>query len=295
MSIAFEQVGYSYISSSDASANVWALADLDLEIASGSFTSVIGHTGSGKSTLIQHVNGLLRPTRGRVLVDGLDTASARDRKQIRRKVGIVFQYPEYQLFGNTVAQDVGFGPRNMGLSEGEVVERVNRSLEQVGLDPEAIRERSPFDFSGGQKRRIAIAGVLAMDPEYLVLDEPMAGLDPHGRHEIMGYITHLHDEGMTVVMVTHSMDDVADFSDDVVILKDGRLFMHDVPERVFQHAAELREIGLTIPVTTRMALELSECGFEFSKTCFSVDELADAIALQLGGVALNREEGRVYG
>lgn len=290
MSVTFVDVSYSYGSQGTSTADDKALDDVSFTIEDGEFLGIIGHTGSGKSTLIQHINGIIQPTSGKVLVDGLDVAGDKaTRKKVRSKVGIVFQYPEYQLFGNTVFEDVSFGPRNMGLPGSEVEARVIDALGQVGLDPDSVLYKSPFDFSGGQRRRIAIAGVLAMRTEVLVLDEPMAGLDPRGHEEILGYIRELHRGGMTVVMVSHDMEDIADCADRVLVMKGGKVFLHDVPEVVFSRYTELREIGLGVPVTTMFAHELSELGFEFDRHVLSLDQLADAIATQVGGHALPAE------
>lgn len=228
-----------------------ALSHIDLTINEGEFLGLIGHTGSGKSTLIQHLNGLLIPTEGQVLVDGVDTRVRATRRAVRQKVGLVFQYPEHQLFEETVAKDVGFGPRNLGLSEDEVEERVRAALEMVGLDPAAYGGRSPFDLSGGEMRRVAVAGVLAMQPHYLVLDEPTAGLDPRGRDEILGQVARLHRElGLTVILVTHSMEDVARLVDRLVVLHRGRVAAEGRPQELFQHAEELKKLGLGVPQIT---------------------------------------------
>ena len=219
-----------------------ALSDISFTIQDGEFVGLIGHTGSGKSTLVQHLNGLLQPTSGRVLVDGTDLADKNaDRKQIRCKVGLVFQYAENQLFEETVAKDIAFGPKNLGLDAGEVDRRVREAMRQVSLDYDRISGKSVFDLSGGQKRRVAIAGVLAMKPSVLVLDEPCAGLDPHGREEILGLIRRLHREsGATIVMVSHSMDDVAQLAERVMVMHRGHLVMDGRPEEIFSRGEELR-------------------------------------------------------
>lgn len=287
MPVTFDHVSFRYPSEGGQGEGRYALKDVSFTVADGEFLGIIGHTGSGKSTLIQMVNGLLLPLSGQVTVDGIDTAAGRrERKDIRAKVGIVFQYPEYQLFGNTVEEDVSFGPRNSGIAATEVALRVNTALKRVGLDPDRCLKRSPFEFSGGQKRRIALAGVLAMAPDVLVLDEPMAGLDPQGCREIMGFIRTLHHEGMTIIMVSHSMEDVAENATRVLVLKEGEVFATGVPEEVFKRAAELREIGLGVPIETSFAHELAEsCGFRFDRTTFTLEQLADAIAPQVGGRA----------
>lgn len=284
MSIVFEQVTYAYPSSQDL-----ALKGVSFSVEKGEFFGIIGHTGSGKSTLIQHINGLLVPTSGRVCVDGLELASDKTaRKAVKRKVGIVFQYPEYQLFADTVMDDVAFGPRNAGIPEAEVRELVAAALKRVGLDPQAVLEKSPFDFSGGQRRRIALAGMLAMQPEILVLDEPMAGLDPRGRKNIMAFIESLHAEGMTIIMVSHNMADVAAHADHILVLKEGEVFLCDTPEEVFSHPVELRAIGLGVPIETKLAAGLIAGGLPVPPVILTFDALVDAIAeaFGMGGEAL---------
>lgn len=285
MSVIFDQVTYCYSSQDDRQPCTPALNDVSFQIEDGDFFGIIGHTGSGKSTLIQHINGLLLPSSGHVVVNGTDTLEGRSsRTAVREKVGIVFQYPEYQLFANTVFEDVAFGPRNIGLSETEVAQRVQGALARAGLESSSrVLQKSPFDFSGGQRRRIALAGVLAMNPSILVLDEPMAGLDPKGRTEIMGYIHALHEEGMTIVMVSHSMEDIAEHACHVLVLQQGHVFAQGTPEEIFSRTEQLREIGLGVPITTSFAQDLARHGFVFDRTTFTVDGLADAIASQLGG------------
>ena len=252
-----------------------ALADVSLTIMDGEFLGIIGHTGSGKSTLIQHLNGLLLPTAGSVLVDGLDTREKKLRKQIRSLVGMVFQYPEYQLFEETVERDVAFGPKNMGLDEAEIATRVSEALRLVGLNPSEFAEKSPFELSGGEKRRAALAGILAMRPKYLVLDEPMAGLDPRGRREILSLIESLRTDFQTgIVMVSHSMDDVAMYADRIAVLDQGSLFMVDAPEAVFSQSAALLEMGLNLPQATQLVRALRARGIEISRDYFRMDELA---------------------
>lgn len=252
-----------------------ALSGISLTIHDGEFLGIIGHTGSGKSTLIQHLNGLLLPTSGSVFVDGLDTREKKLRKKIRSLVGMVFQYPEYQLFEETVKGDVAFGPKNMGLEEEEVSTRVNEALRLVGLNPDEFSEKSPFELSGGEKRRAALAGILAMRPKYLVLDEPMAGLDPRGRHEILALIESLRrDFGTGIVMVSHSMDDVAMFADRIAVLDKGSLFMVDTPETVFSHSTELLRMGLNLPQATRLVQALRARGIAIERDYFRMDELS---------------------
>ncbi|MFR3091179.1 MAG: energy-coupling factor transporter ATPase [Eggerthella lenta] len=225
---------------------VWALRDVSFAIAPGEFFGIAGHTGSGKSTLIQHMNGILHPTCGRVLVEGRDVADKAQAARVRADVGVVFQYPEHQLFADTVYHDVAFGPRNLKLSDEEVDARVRESLALVGLDFDEIGNASPFELSGGQQRRVAFAGVLAMEPRVLVLDEPVAGLDPVAREEFLDLIAQLHGSGLTVVMVSHSMDDLARLSDRVLVLN-GKQFAFGSPAEVFAHGDELRAIGLDVP------------------------------------------------
>ena len=273
MPIRIEQLSHTYMPGSQLAYP--ALGDVSLTIQDGEFLGIIGHTGSGKSTLIQHLNGLLLPTAGSVLVDGLDTREKKLRKQIRSLVGMVFQYPEYQLFEETVARDVAFGPKNMGLTEEEIAPRVQEALRLVGLSPEEFSEKSPFELSGGEKRRAALAGILAMRPKYLVLDEPMAGLDPRGRQEILTLIESLRSEyGTGIVMVSHSMDDVAMYADRIAVLDKGSLFMVGTPEDVFSHSAELLDMGLNLPQATQLVRALRERGIEVARDYFRMDELA---------------------
>ena len=226
----------------------------------GEFLGLAGHTGSGKSTLVQHLNGLIRPQEGSVYALGLDLSNKKDAAAVKAKVGVVFQYPERQLFAETVAQDVAFGPHNLGLSQAEVARRVESSLARVGLDLATVGDKSPFELSGGQQRRVAFAGVLAMEPEVLVLDEPMAGLDPAARSDFLELIDRLHRGGLTVVMVSHSMDDLANCCDRIVVMNEGAVFAEGTPAQVFAHADELKSIGLGVPAAQRMALALAEAG-----------------------------------
>ncbi len=271
MPIQIEQLSHTYLPGSALAYP--ALSNITLSIPEGEFLGIIGHTGSGKSTLIQHLNGLLLPTEGSVLVDGLDTREKKLRKQIRALVGMVFQYPEYQLFDETVARDVAFGPKNMGLEEPEISARVTEALRLVGLD-ESFSEKSPFELSGGEKRRAALAGILAMRPKYLVLDEPMAGLDPRGRREILTLVESLRREfGTSIIMVSHSMDDVAMYADRIAVLDKGSLFMVGTPEEVFSHSAELLEMGLNLPQATQLVRALRERGIDIQEDYYRMDEL----------------------
>ena len=276
MPIQIEQLSHTYMPGSALAYP--ALADISLTISDGEFLGVIGHTGSGKSTLIQHFNGLLLPTSGNVLVDGLNTREKKLRKQIRSLVGMVFQYPEYQLFEETVARDIAFGPKNMGLREEEIHVRVWEALRLVGLPPEDFAEKSPFELSGGEKRRAALAGILAMRPKYLVLDEPMAGLDPRGRREILALIESLRrDYGTGIIMVSHSMDDVAMFADRIAVLDRGSLAMLDTPEAVFSRGEELLRMGLNLPQATRLVRALRGRGVAIERDYFRMDELASEL------------------
>ena len=284
----------------------WALRDVSLTVRRGEFLGLAGHTGSGKSTLVQHLNGLIRPQEGFVRALGLDLSNKKDAAAVKAKVGVVFQYPERQLFAETVAQDVAFGPRNLGLPQDEVARRVASSLARVGLDLAVIGDKSPFELSGGQQRRVAFAGVLAMEPEVLVLDEPMAGLDPAVRRDFLGLIDRLHREGLTVVMVSHSMDDLANCCDRIVVMNEGAVFAEGTPAQVFAHADELKSIGLGVPAAQRMALALAKAGVPLRcDNLYTVEALADELAglllgcadvplrvpCQAGSKAPTREEG----
>ena len=260
-----------------------AVDHVDLEIESGSFVGIIGHTGSGKSTLIQHLNGLLKPTEGSILLDGKDIwAEKAQMRQVRFRVGLVFQYPEYQIFEETVAKDIAFGPRNMGLAEEEVQARVKETAAIVGLSDD-ILEQSPFLLSGGQKRRVAIAGVLAMQPEVLILDEPTAGLDPKGRDEILDQVAKLHKErGITVILVSHSMEDVAKYVDRIIVMNQGSVMFDDIPKSVFAHYKELEAVGLAAPQVTYLMHELAAAGIPVSVDATTVAEAKEEILAKLG-------------
>ncbi|HKM43008.1 MAG TPA: energy-coupling factor transporter ATPase [Limnochordia bacterium] len=282
MSIRLENVFFSYLE--DTPMSQAALRNVTLEIEDGEFVGLIGPTGSGKSTLIQHFNGLLKPNSGKVYVDGVDlTLKDTQLRLIRQKVGMVFQYPEHQLFGETVLEDVGFGPRNGGLSEEHVIQRVQEALAYVGLDYEAIKDQSPFELSGGQKRRVAIAGVLAMRPSVLILDEPTAGLDPEGREEILDEIKQLHDEGeITVVLVTHSMEDVARFAHRLMVMEEGTIALDGTPLEVFGQAARLKEMGLGVPEITELMYQLKAHGLEVNTDILTVGEAEEEIIRVMG-------------
>ena len=261
-----------------------AIDQLNMEVYPGEMLGIIGHTGSGKSTLIQHLNGLLSPSSGRVLFDGKDVnETAEFRKEVRFHVGLVFQYPEYQLFEETVYRDIAYGPGNMGLSEAEIDKRVRHAAELVQL-PESCLEMSPFELSGGLKRRAALAGVLAMRPEVLVLDEPTAGLDPKGSADILSEIDEYRKEsGSAVLMVSHSMEEVARYADRILVLNRGKEFVTGTPSEVFSHAAELTEIGLDIPDLTRLFLRLREKGMQVDPSVYSVEQAVSILLAMKGG------------
>lgn len=249
------------------------LKDLSFTIEEGSFLGIIGHTGSGKSTFVKHLNGLLPCEIGTVVVDGHDLSQKSERKTVRSLVGMVFQYPEYQLFAETVFEDVAFGPRNMKLDESEVKSRVENAMALVGLDQERFSDRSPFELSGGERRRAAIAGVLAMHPKYLVLDEPMAGLDPLGRREILALLEKLRTEsGCTIIMISHSMDDIANHATKVLVLEQGSVLMYDTPQNVFSRSEELQRIGLSVPGITKICIELNRKGIMIPASICTEDE-----------------------
>ena len=254
-----------------------AIRDLSLSVERGEFIGLIGHTGSGKSTLIQHLNGLLKPTSGKILYNGEDIwKDAKFTRQIRYHVGLVFQYPEYQLFEETVFRDIAFGPKNMGLPEAEIRARVLRAAGFVGIS-EAELEKSPFDLSGGQKRRVAIAGVIAMEPEVLILDEPTAGLDPAGRESILQNIRDYQKaQNATIIMVSHSMEEIASNVTRLVVMNDGRIARTGTPREVFTHAQELMEIGLDVPQVTRVFLRLRELGLDVDTSVFTVEQAKEA-------------------
>lgn len=276
MPISLEHVNYIYEEGTQIAS--YALKDVNLVIPEGQFIGLIGHTGSGKSTLVQHLNGLVKPSSGCVKYDGVDIEqNGFDKKKLRSKVGLVFQYPEHQLFEVDVFSDVCFGPRNLGLDEPEVIERAKHALELVGF-PENLYKHSPFELSGGQKRRVAIAGVLAMQPNYLVLDEPTAGLDPKGRDEILEQIAFLQKTtGITVVLVSHSMEDVAKYVERIIVMNSGQVMFDDVPKKVFQQYKKLEQIGLAAPQVTYIMHSLKEKGLPVSTEATTIDEAAEAI------------------
>lgn len=255
-----------------------AIEDVNIAIKKGEFIGLIGHTGSGKSTLIQQLNGLLRPTSGTVLLNGKDIwEKKKEIRKVRFQVGMVFQYPEYQLFEDTVIKDIGFGPRNMGLSQDEVNQRVMQAVDFVGLD-HALLEKSPFDLSGGEKRRAAIAGVIAMDPDVLVLDEPTAGLDPQGRDHLLSQIKAYHKQRQnTVILVSHSMEDIARVADRVLVMNESKVFLFDETAKVFSHAEELEQIGLRVPQVTKIMMKLHENGYPVDPAVFTLEQAVKEI------------------
>lgn len=263
-----------------------ALDNVSLEIKDNDFVGLIGHTGSGKSTLIQHLNGILKPSSGKILINGFDiTAKDLNLTEIRKRVGVVFQYPEYQLFEETVEKDIAFGPRNLGLDDEEVSNRVKISMDAVGLKYDEFKDKSPFELSGGQKRRVAIAGVIAMEPEVLILDEPTAGLDPSGRDEIFNLIKQLHKEkNMTVILSSHSMDDMAKLAKTIIVMNHGKVEFVGTPREIFNtQAMRLKEIGLDIPQVLELALKLREKGFDIKEDILTVEEAKEEILRVMRG------------
>lgn len=277
MSIKIENLTHVYMPKSPFEKK--ALDNVNLLIEDGEFLALIGHTGSGKSTLIQHLNGLLEPTSGRILVDDIDITNKEAKlTEIRKKIGLVFQYPEYQLFEETIEKDIAFGPNNLGLSSEEVSRRVKKSMEMVGLDYETYKDVSPFDLSGGQKRRVAIAGVIAMEPKVLILDEPTAGLDPKGRGDILEQIKLLHEKyKMTIVLVSHSMEDVGKLAQRIVVMNKGKVELLGKPSEVFKEVETLEKIGLAVPQVTYLMRVLRERGFNVSDEIFTVEKGTEAI------------------
>lgn len=271
MAIILDHVNYEYGTGTELM--VKALDDINLVIPDGQFIALIGHTGSGKSTLVQHLNGLLKPSSGAIYYNGEDINDADyNKKELRSKVGLVFQYPEHQLFEIDVFSDVCFGPKNLGLDKKEVELRAFQALKQVGLEDEYFYQ-SPFDLSGGQKRRVAIAGVLAMKPDVLILDEPTAGLDPKGRDEILGLVSRLREEtGMTILLVSHSMDDVAEYVDRIIVMNRGKVMYDDIPKNIFTHVEELESVGLAAPQVTYIMHALQKEGFRVDGNCITIEQ-----------------------
>ena len=263
-----------------------AVEDVSIDVMPGEFLGIIGHTGSGKSTLIQHLNGLLRPTDGQILLDGTDIwERPKEIRKVRFQVGLVFQYPEYQLFEETVYKDISFGPKNMGLEGEEIDCRVRRAAAFAGIDEEML-EKSPFELSGGQKRRVAIAGVIAMEPKVLILDEPTAGLDPRGREAILAQLRSYHKQkGNTVILVSHSMEEIARNVDRIVVMSHSHKLMDGTPEEVFSRADELLQVGLDVPQVTKVAMELQKRGLLADSSVYTIDELVRRLLALKGGEA----------
>ncbi|MCW3491114.1 energy-coupling factor transporter ATPase [Dethiobacter alkaliphilus] len=282
MLLKLENVNYTYMPGTPF--ETAALKNANLEVEQGEYLAVIGETGSGKSTLVQHLNGLLRPTTGRVLLEGRDVTEKGELAALRRRVGLLFQFPEHQLFEETVYADVAFGPKNLGLTEAEVKERVEKALTLVGLDSREIARRSPFSLSGGQMRRVAMAGVLAMEPDVIILDEPAAGLDPRGKGEIFDQVDKLHTQhGLTVVLVSHSMEDVASRAGRLVVLAEGEIKTSGTPAEVFADALTLENMGLALPQMAILMHRLRQAGKDVPTDIFTVPAAKEAILAMLGG------------
>ena len=281
MPIVLEKLTYTYMPGTPFEAK--AVDDISLSIGDGEFLGIIGHTGSGKTTLIGLMAGLLKPSSGTVLIDGDDiNKKGYDRKKLRRKIGVVFQYPEHQLFEETVYKDIAFGPGKAGVPEEEIKQRVHEVLDMMELDFDIVSALSPFELSGGQKRRVAIAGVLAMNPKVLILDEPVAGLDPKGRQHLMGLIRRLNSEGVTIIMITHSMDDLAENARRVVVLNGAKIMMDDEPYRVFLREQELIGAGLDLPSTVKIAAQLRQRGKNIPDSVIRLDALEQSVAQIMG-------------
>ena len=282
MSIEISHLTHTYMKGGPLSRT--ALNDVNLTIRDGEFVGLIGHTGSGKSTLIMHLNGLIKPTSGKITVDGLDLMDKKTSlREVRKKVGLVFQYPEYQLFEETILLDVMFGPKNLGLSDEEAEARAREALQMVGLTDETLYDKSPFELSGGQKRRVAIAGVLAMKPTTLILDEPTAGLDPRGREEILSLVKRIHDAGgVTLIMVSHSMSDVARLCSRILVMDHSRLVMDGTPDEVFMNGDRLMQAGLALPPCAELAERLRGAGFDIPADAYRPEQLKQAILRSLG-------------
>lgn len=264
-----------------------AIDNLNLKIEENEFIGLIGHTGSGKSTFIQHLNGLLKPSSGEIIIDGKKIdKSGTNLTELRKKIGLVFQYPEYQLFEETIEKDIAFGPNNLELSEEEVLKRVKNSMDSVGLDYEIYKDKSPFDLSGGLKRRVAIAGVLAMEPKVLILDEPTAGLDPRGRDEILSEIKSIHENRkITVILVSHSMEDVAKIAERIIVMDKGKIFLDSNPREIFKNEDKLLSVGLGIPQITSLMRTLKKKGLDINEDAITVEEAKESLGKYLRGVS----------
>lgn len=282
MSIQVENISFIYNEGTPFESE--ALKDVSFTIEDNEFVGIIGHTGSGKSTLIQHLNGLLKPTSGRITINGIDITSTKNLKDIRREVGIVFQYPEHQLFEETIYKDIAFGPSNLGLSDYEIKVRVFEAMKTVGLDV-SMKDMSPFELSGGERRRVAIAGVLSMMPKILILDEPTAGLDPRGRDEILGKIKEIHEKyEMTTILVSHSMEDIAKLVNKIIVMHEGRVSLIGTPREVFKNVEKLEQMGLGVPQITYLMRDLRKNGIELPDDILTVDEAKRCILEYLRGV-----------
>lgn len=264
-----------------------AIDDINLKIEENEFIGLIGHTGSGKSTFIQHLNGLLKPSSGEIILDGMKVnKSSSNLTELRKKIGLVFQYPEYQLFEETIERDIAFGPGNLDLSEEEVLNRVKSSMDSVGLDYETYKDKSPFELSGGLKRRVAIAGVLAMEPKVLILDEPTAGLDPRGRDEILSEIKNIHEKRkITVILVSHSMEDVARIAERIIVMDKGKAFLDSNPREIFRNEDKLLSVGLGIPQITSLMRALKKKGLDINEDSITVEEAKESLIKYLRGVS----------
>ncbi|MBP2071998.1 MAG: energy-coupling factor transport system ATP-binding protein [Thermoanaerobacterium sp.] len=282
MSIQVENISFIYNEGTPFESE--ALKDVSFTIEDNEFVGIIGHTGSGKSTLIQHLNGLLKPTSGRITINGIDITSTKNLKNIRREVGIVFQYPEHQLFEETIYKDIAFGPSNLGLPDDEIKMRVFEAMKTVGLDV-SMKDMSPFELSGGERRRVAIAGVLSMMPKILILDEPTAGLDPRGRDEILGKIKEIHEKyEMTTILVSHSMEDIAKLVNKIIVMHEGKVSLIGTPREVFKNVEKLEQMGLGVPQITYLMRDLRKNGIELPDDILTVDEAKRCILEYLRGV-----------
>lgn len=284
MSMVFDHMSFYY--NKGQKDEVQALDSITMTIEKHEYVSLIGHTGSGKSTLVQHMNGLNIPQEGTLTVDSITTSDPKaSLRTLRQRVGLVFQYPEDQLFEETIFKDIAFGPKNLKLPESEITERVRWAMEAVGLNYDTMRDESPFEISGGQKRRVAIAGVLALRPSYLILDEPTAGLDPHGRDEILKTVRKLYDDNpdMTIILVTHSMEDIAEQANRIIVVDKGRLVMDGTPHAIFARRKELEAIGLTVPQVTQLMQRLREAGLALDDSAITVEEAVTALSAYLNG------------
>lgn len=284
MSMVFDHMSFYY--NKGQKDEVQALDSITMTIEKHEYVGLIGHTGSGKSTLVQHMNGLNIPQEGKLTVDGITTSDPKaSLRTLRQRVGLVFQYPEDQLFEETIFKDIAFGPKNLKLPENEIIERVRWAMEAVGLNYDTMRDESPFEISGGQKRRVAIAGVLALRPSYLILDEPTAGLDPHGRDEILKTVRKLYDDNpdMTIILVTHSMEDIAEQANRIIVVDKGRLVMDGTPHAIFARRKELEAIGLTVPQVTQLMQRLREAGLALDDSAITVEEAVTALSAYLNG------------